>query len=352
MSYQVNAYVIGVRGRTVRCVRCRKEWFAPPPGDTAALAMSWSTPVGASAPVEAPAGDESAFRSELGGDLRSDEAGAPGAPPVVEQPLPGLDEEPIDEPPHDDAPPQPPPSDPREAGGATLEDAGAAAIAAPAGPDAADESVQPPAAPEQHPPAALSSITIPVEEAPPLVPEPQPEPAALDSDSADIESVAARRRAQQAARRRRKKTRSRLPALILVLVAVVATLLAWRKDIVRRAPQMASLYATIGLPVNLRGLVFQDVSVSHETHDGVPVLVVAGKIASTASMPVDVPRLRFALRNAAGVEIYAWTAVPAQSVLKPGETLAFRGRLASPPGDGQDVQVRFFTRRDAAGDIK
>ena len=153
------------------------------------------------------------------------------------------------------------------------------------------------------------------------------------------------------ARQRRDRQQLRLPGLILVLVALCAALLAWRKDMVRHVPQLASFYASIGLPVNLRGLAFTDVKIGSETHDGVPVLVVEGMIVSTVSMPVEVPRLRFALRNAAGAEVYAWTAMPTQSILEPGAKLPFRSRLASPPDDGHDVQVRFFTRRDAVAGL-
>jgi hypothetical protein len=38
--------------------------------------------------------------------------------------------------------------------------------------------------------------------------------------------------------------------------------------------------------------------------------------------------------------------VTARSILAPGETAAFRTRLASPPAEGRDVIVRFFNRRD------
>jgi hypothetical protein len=145
---------------------------------------------------------------------------------------------------------------------------------------------------------------------------------------------------------------ARTPAVILLLVGVVAALIAWRGSIVRHAPQMASLYGAIGLPVNLRGLNFTEVKVSRDIHDGVAVLVVEGSIVSAASKPVEVPRLRFAMRNEAGGEIYAWTAMPAREVLEPGETLAFRSRLASPPGEGRDVTVRFFNRLDAVAGLR
>ncbi len=59
------------------------------------------------------------------------------------------------------------------------------------------------------------------------------------------------------------------------------------------------------------------------------------------------PRLRFAARNAAGQELYTWTALPSRSILGPGETLDFHSRLASPPTGAIDVIVRFFTAHDA-----
>jgi predicted Zn finger-like uncharacterized protein len=161
----------------------------------------------------------------------------------------------------------------------------------------------------------------------------------------DIETIAARREAE----RWRFRLRVPLPVVIVVLGALSTSLIGFRKDVVRHAPQLASFYAAIGLPVNLRGLVFADVKTADETRDGVPMLVVEGTIASTAAAPVDVPRLRFALRNAAGTEVYAWTAMPSQPVLAPGEHLSFRSRLASPPADGRDLEVRFFTQRDVAG---
>ena len=76
------------------------------------------------------------------------------------------------------------------------------------------------------------------------------------------------------------------------------------------------------------------------------MLVVEGVIKSTSKQPIDVPRLRFAVRNATGHEIYTWTALPARNVLAPGATMPFRSRLASPPPEAHAVQVRFFNRRD------
>jgi hypothetical protein len=175
--------------------------------------------------------------------------------------------------------------------------------------------------------------------------------ASAEFGGEDIETVAARR--ARAAKGRRKALRlPGLPTIILMLVALDLGLVGWRTEIVRWVPQMAPLYAAIGLPVNIRGLLFTDVTVETQSHEGVAVLVVQGTIVSTATQTVDVPRLRFAVRNASGDELYKWTALPNRPVLAAGQTLAFQSRLASPPPETHDVLVRFFTRRDLHADLE
>ena len=166
----------------------------------------------------------------------------------------------------------------------------------------------------------------------------------------DIESVAARRDQRHAAHRRRWE-RSRWIVAILTLLAIHLMLIGWRTDVVRWLPQTASLYAAVGLPVNLRGLVFTSVTTERETHEGVEVLVVEGTIVNDFKRAVEVPRLRFSVRNKSGYEIYSWTALPNRNALLPGESLPFRSRLASPPREADRVQVRFFNRRDLNAEL-
>lgn len=139
-----------------------------------------------------------------------------------------------------------------------------------------------------------------------------------------------------------------LPTLLLGLSAATVFLVGWRTDVVRLLPQTASLYSTMGLGVNLRGLVFENIKTSRETHDGIPVMVVEGEIVSVSRKAVDVPRIRFGVRNGLGAEIYNWTAMPSRTIAPPGETIPFRSRLASPPAETHDITVRFYNRRDAA----
>ncbi len=131
--------------------------------------------------------------------------------------------------------------------------------------------------------------------------------------------------------------------------ALAVALVIWRADVVRLMPQTAAFYRLVGLDVNLRGVQFRDVKVTTETVEGKPVLVIEGSIVGTSRKAVDLPRLRFSVRDAQGAEIYAWNTVLEQTVLKPGEQAAFKSRLASPPAEGRSVDIRFFNKRDIAG---
>jgi predicted Zn finger-like uncharacterized protein len=208
------------------------------------------------------------------------------------------------------------------------------------------ETIVPPAeSVAQMPLGELASVA----DAPALVPADNP--AVERTSGVDIETIAARRKVRTI-KRRRDRSLQGLTTAILMLLAIATGLIAWRADVVRAMPQTASLYAAIGMPVNLRGLVFANVKTSEENQDGATVLVVTGEIVSASRRAVHVPRLRFSLRNASGQEIYAWTALPTQNTLAPGGKLAFRSQLASPPREGHQVLVRFFNRRDIAAGLQ
>jgi predicted Zn finger-like uncharacterized protein len=174
-----------------------------------------------------------------------------------------------------------------------------------------------------------------------------PNAVSLNDKPKGIERAALAWERKKAKRRRIVLSRHAMPALIIALGLILVCLVAGRQQIVRLLPQTASLYARIGLPVNLRGLAFQNIKTVREIEDGVPILIVEGEIVGTTGRHTEVPRLRFAVTDSAGKEIYAWTARPAKTLLPPGEALRFRSRLASPPAEASGVTVRFFNRHDA-----
>jgi predicted Zn finger-like uncharacterized protein len=296
-SYMVEPAALGSGGRTVRCARCKTTWFA-----------SWGR--------QTP--DAKAFVD--GAIAEAEGQPAPETPPAM-PPAANIPERPDDFGAEAEQP----------IGEAAAEDAGTA---------------QEPAEPEP------AGEPVAVEDAPSLVPPAEDyaalgEPDTPAPDSEDVESYAVRRQRLQA-RRKQSRRSSRWTAVILVLFAFNVAVVGARNEVVRYLPQTASLFAAIGLPVNLRHLSFENVRVTKELQDGVNILVVEGTIVSTADKPVRVPRLRFAARDAAGQEIYTWTALPSRSILGPGEKLDFRSRLASPPADAKNIMVRFFTAHDAA----
>jgi len=140
-----------------------------------------------------------------------------------------------------------------------------------------------------------------------------------------------------------------LPVACAAMGALALALVIWRADVVRLLPQTATFYNTVGLDVNLRGLAFKDIKITNETVEGKLVLVIEGIIVGETKKPVELPRLRFSVRDEQGAEIYAWNAVLEQSVLKPGERAFFKSRLASPPPEGRNIDVRFFNKRDLVG---
>jgi predicted Zn finger-like uncharacterized protein len=298
-SYQIAEMAVGASGRSVRCARCQHVWHATPQ-----VASVTDYALGA------------AFRA----DPREEQ---PDAIPVAAEwsEPPG---EPTAEASADDTAGLPPPESVEDAAG-----------------DHSDEA-----------PMALSEIPIPVAPAPPAgfggmaVSSPE-----IENIPPDIESVAARR-PRTATRKRKQRARLPLAAAVAALMLVSATLVGFRKDVVRHAPQLASFYSAIGMPVNLRSMAFTDVKIGNEIHDGVPVLVIEGVIVSTTSKTVEVPRLRFAIRSVSGAEVYSWTAPPAQPTLGAFETLPFHSRLASPPAEAHDIEVRFFTRHDAVASLR
>jgi predicted Zn finger-like uncharacterized protein len=172
-----------------------------------------------------------------------------------------------------------------------------------------------------------------------------------------VDAISASGPRPKKARRPKSSLLSRRPALpgislttaCAAMGALVLALTIWRADVVRLLPQTAAFYKLVGFDVNLRGLVFKDVKITTESVEGKQVLVIEGVIIGEAKKPVELPRLRFSVRDAHGSEIYAWNAVLEQPVLKPGEKAWFKSRLASPPPEGRAIDVRFFNKRDIAG---
>ena len=122
-------------------------------------------------------------------------------------------------------------------------------------------------------------------------------------------------------------------AFVLIGLVVAATAaIAARTAIVSIAPATAAVYASVGMPVNLRGLIIADVRATvTEQADGQGELLVTGEIANLRDRETPAPNLRLALCGADGRELYVWTARPPKTRLGTRERISFQARLAAPP---------------------
>src|SRR5690606_2176267 len=117
--------------------------------------------------------------------------------------------------------------------------------------------------------------------------------------------------------------------------------LALRETAVRLVPGMAAVYAAAGMPVNVRGLEFRNLAYERHYENGVAVLSIKGDVFNVRGVPVSVPKLRFGLRDGLRQELYHWHMKMEKDQLQPDEGVAFVARVASPPVEVYEVEVRF-----------
>jgi predicted Zn finger-like uncharacterized protein len=171
-------------------------------------------------------------------------------------------------------------------------------------------------------------------------------PEEADEDVAEAEIIPARKALPPRPAPRKSSRKGLGVAALAAAGAFAALAIAARATVVRAIPDLAGVYAAVGLPVNFRGLEFRDVRTTSETQDGITVLVIEGEVVNVARHAVEVPRVRLAVLGNGGQELYSWTTLLPRSMLSEDEKVSFRSRLASPPPDGREVLVRFLTRSD------
>lgn len=188
---------------------------------------------------------------------------------------------------------------------------------------------------------------------------------ATEIDS-QVSALAAERAAEAAppesappARRRRKsrdgKSRPPLttrlrgfasPAALALAGLAILGLVAWQRNLaVRAAPQLAIVFDALGLPVNIRGLTLTGVESGLVQELQGRFLVVEGDVTNITRSAAKVPLIEITLKDATDQTLYTWTTEPPRDTLEPSELVHFRARLATPPENGQSVQVRFTSAR-------
>lgn len=196
---------------------------------------------------------------------------------------------------------------------------------------------------------AIEVVAAPVVRQVPTVIEQEPDHAPeiqrlMDAAREAREGFSARRSAR---RRRQFKWMGFAVAAVLPL-----TLAGLRPDaVVKAMPGAATVYAALGMDVNIYGLVVRRVEMQHLEVDGTVVLAVKGEIANVSGSDRKIPSIRFGLREPGGKLVYDWTLDSGTRPLRPGESTNFVTRVATPPESAKNLEIR-FARADEIGSIR
>jgi predicted Zn finger-like uncharacterized protein len=172
-----------------------------------------------------------------------------------------------------------------------------------------------------------------------------------DGAAADKPETPAQKKAQSKLEKRQRAIANALPSLRLgqalrvagigLLVAALAGGVLFRTQIVRVAPDLAGLYAAVGLKVNVVGLDFSEVTTLLSRRGGTNVLTVDATILGVEPRRLIVPPVVVTLLGEHDQEVYAWSVAPKQRDLEPGEVISFSAELASPPEGAKEVRLSF-----------
>ena len=364
-AYELPSDAIGADGRLVQCDDCEAVWTQMPVGDE---------PKNVAAEAEVPKLENQPENAAAG--KHEDEAASDAAPADV----------PVLSVPQGPAP---------EAAGVLLalaaeenktpdgpEIAKQEASAAPASetaPAPASETAPAPAsetapAPASETAAVTAGEKAAVDEAPVSKPAEKPKrakrsvaartkkeaPAAAELPAPPLEAINVKSEAARLARasananlayernRQRKMQVLRGWGVLAASVVVLATpAVAFPRHVTTLFPAAAQLYEKVGVSVNKRGLEFREISYRRELDEGVLVLVIEGKVVNVSGSKHELAPLRIALLDDLKQDLYTWTLKTEPDVLEPSGAATFKTRLAAPPSDATDLQIRFALPNEA-----
>jgi len=116
----------------------------------------------------------------------------------------------------------------------------------------------------------------------------------------------------------------------LAVLALVALAIVFREGVVKAWPPTASLYAGVGLPVNVVGLVIEQPHFEAVLQEGHTGIAVSGVLRNITDHPVLAPPLRISVLNGEGKRVAGQYAALADNRIPASETRIFHTIILDP----------------------
>jgi hypothetical protein len=145
------------------------------------------------------------------------------------------------------------------------------------------------------------------------------------------------------------RQRSHLPMTAAAFAALLflGGFVGGREAAVRTVPDLAGLYAAIGLPVDLDGLVLEGIAAERAAGEGGPI-VVRGSIRNVSGVEQVAPPLAVTLRDEAGAPAGIRDFDPPARSIAPGAREPFVLEIANAERQASEIVLRFRRPADAA----
>ena len=311
--FNVDGTKLAATGTRVRCAQCAHLWLQTPEGPLAPAEAKPAAPPPPPPPVVDEPPRAEAPRAQAKRLVEPKPVPIPMPPPRVPEPVAAEEET-------RGAPPPPAPTPPRGA------PPGFKAGRKPEGDRFTGRD-------EGSAPASRTSV-VRSEEAQPVRVKP--------SSSSVLPGTRVLPAEMEAPAKSRRRLRL-IPFVILfvLLAAALGGAFLFRENIVRFWPRSAVLFEAIGAPVDVVGITFRNVVYTRPFADGVPAIEVHGELVNELKTAVVIPRLRAALLDGGGHELYHWTFTADAAKLEPRQVTSFASRLSSPPASARDLEIRF-----------
>jgi hypothetical protein len=182
------------------------------------------------------------------------------------------------------------------------------------------------------------------------LPEPEPEPPPAEATPVEplpVEPPIPLRRGPKPPPKKRSsfgRVAAVLGWVLFVMVLGAVADAGYMSDrVMEEFPETKGTYAFLGfdIPPPGNGLRLSNVNSTRVTAEGVPALVVEGKITNTTSGRRIVPPLRGSLRDANDKELQAWTFSAAAPKLEGGESASFRTEVRQPSPQATGLSITF-----------